>query len=99
MLQKAMERIRILNKTIGFIINLFKNRILKAITSHGLTQNIIAGDGLDQRETISSLLWRIFYNPLLNKIQANDQLGLRLLAKTSPKLCNKFRQNFTMSLL
>ena len=81
MLQKAMERIRIPNKTIGFIINLFKNRILKAITSHGLTQDIIAGDGLDQGESISPILWRIFYDPLLNKIQANDQLEYKLSAK------------------
>ena len=76
-----MERIQIPNKTIGFIINLFKNRILKTITSHGLIQNIIAGDGLDQGETISFLLWRIFYDPLLNKIQANDQLEYKISIK------------------
>ena len=75
MLQKAMERIKIPTKAIKFIINLFKNRVLKAITSYGLTQNIIAGDGLDQGETISPLLWRIFYDPLLHKIQKNNQLG------------------------
>src|SRR5438876_11335026 len=53
MLQKAMERIKIPKKAIEFIIGLFKNRKLKAITSYGLTDEIIAGDGLDQGETIS----------------------------------------------
>ena len=70
-----MERIKIPNKAMAFIINLFKDRILKTITDYGLTQEIIAGDGLDQGETISPLLWRIFYDPLLNKIQKDLQLG------------------------
>src|SRR5438552_5111180 len=69
-----MERIKILKKAIEFIIDLFKNRKLKTITSYGLTDEIIAGDGLDQGETISPLLWRIFYNPLLSKIQNNEEL-------------------------
>ena len=81
MLQKAMKRIKIPNKAINFIINLFKNRTLKAITEYGLTQEIIAGDGLDQGETISPLLWRIFYDPLLNKIQKDPQLGYTMEVK------------------
>ena len=70
-----MERIKIPTNAIEFIINLFKNRVLKVITDFGLTQEIIAGDGLDQGETISPLLWRIFYDPLINKIQNNPELG------------------------
>src|SRR5271170_8231901 len=70
-----MERIKISNKAIIFIINLFKDRILKTITDYSLTQKIIAGDSLDQGETISLLLWKIFYDPLLNKIQKDLQLG------------------------
>ena len=81
MLQKAMERIKIPSKAIKFIINLFRNRVLRAITDYGLTQDIVAGDGLDQGETISPLLWRIFYNPLLHKIQRNSQLGYKMKAK------------------
>ena len=56
MLQKAMQRIKIPDKAIKFIINLFQNRTLKAITEYGLTKEITAGDGLDQGETISPLL-------------------------------------------
>ena len=81
MLQKAMERIKIPDKAIKFIINLFKNRILKTITDYGLTHQIIAGDGLDQGETISPLLWRIFYDPLINKIQNNPKFGYKMSAQ------------------
>ena len=41
----------------------------------GMTEKIVAGDGIDQGETISPLLWRIFYDPLLCEIQNNIQLG------------------------
>ena len=81
LLQKAMERVKIPKKAINFIIGLFKNRKLKAITSFGMTEEITAGDGLDQGETISPLLWRIFYDPLLYKIQNNEELGYTM--KTS----------------
>ena len=86
MLQKAMERIKIPKKAIEFIIGLFKNRKLKAITSYGLTDKTIAEDGLDQGETISPLLWRIFYDPLLSKIQNNKELGYIMETKWQPNL-------------
>ena len=44
------------------------------ITENGLTDTVKAGDDIDQRETISPLLWRIFYNPLLCKIQDDPKL-------------------------
>ena len=75
MLQKVMQRIKISDKAIKFIINLFQNRTLKAITEYGITREITAGDGLDQGKTILPLLWRIFYDPLLHKIQKNTHLG------------------------
>ena len=56
MLQKAMKKIKIPKKTTSFVINLFKNRRLKAITNYRLTEDIVAGDRLDQEETISPLL-------------------------------------------
>ena len=93
MLQKVMERIRIPNKAIDLIINLFKYRVLRAITSHGLTQDIIAGDGLDQGETISPLLWRIFYDTLLNKIQEDTQLGYKMEVNWHPDLnCSQVKE-------
>ena len=86
MLQKAMERIKISKKAIEFIIGLFKNKKLKAITSYGLTDEIIAGDGLNQGEPIFPLLWRIFYDPLLSKIQNNKELGYIMETKWQPNL-------------
>ena len=75
MLSKAMKRIKIPNKAITLIIDLFKDRQLSIILADGLTNPITAGDGLDQGETISPLLWRIFYDPLMCKIQDNKDLG------------------------
>ena len=96
MLQKAMERIKIPSKAIQFIINFFKNRSLKAITEYGLTQEIIAGDGLDQGETISPLLWRIFYDPLLHKIQNNSQLGYKMKVKWRQDLNHPKKKNIKL---
>src|SRR5438876_10359218 len=81
-----MERIKIPKQSIEYIIGLYKNRKLKAITSYGLTDEIIAGDGLDQGETISPLLWRIFYDPLLSKIQNNKELDYIVETKWQPNL-------------
>ena len=86
MLQKAMERIKIPDKAIRFIVNLFENRKLRAITKFGLSQEIKAGDGLDQGETISPLLWRIFYDPLLSKIQNNKKFGYEMETTWQPDL-------------
>ena len=55
-------------KIINIILDLFKNRKLHVIISNGSSPTIIAGDGIDQGETISLLLWRIFYDPLLEQI-------------------------------
>ena len=92
MLQKALERIKVPTKATGFIIGLFKNRRLKAITNYGTTEEIVAGDGIDQGETISPLLWRIFYDPLLNKIQKNTQLGYTMETSWRPDLNSSRRE-------
>ena len=57
MLEKAMQHIKVPPKAISLISNLFKDRELKVITKLGLTDSIQAGDGIDQGETISPLLW------------------------------------------
>jgi ribonuclease HI len=75
MLEKALERIKIPRKIIRLILEPFKERRFRVITRMGLTQQITAKDGIDQGETISPLLWRIFYDPLLCKIQENNEVG------------------------
>jgi len=75
MLKRALQRIKVPTKTIKLILDPFTQRTTRVITNIGLTKEIIAGDGIDQGETISPLLWRIFYDPLLCEIQENHNLG------------------------
>ena len=79
MLERALKRIKIPPKMIKLIIYLFKNREIKAIIENGFTDTIIAKDSIDQEETISPLLWIIFYNPLLTKLNQTPKKTLNLI--------------------
>src|SRR5207237_4516094 len=68
-LRRALQRIKVPTQTIDFVIELFEQRQIRIITAYGLTDVITGHDGIDQGETISPLLWRIFYDPLLCQIQ------------------------------
>ena len=74
-LHVALCRVKLPAKIISFIIELFKGRRVKIITKFGLIEEFEADDGIEQGETISPLVWWIFYNPLLRKIQDNKKLG------------------------
>ncbi|GBC10086.1 hypothetical protein RclHR1_09320007 [Rhizophagus clarus] len=52
-----------------WICNLYKETSIRAITAFGLTDNVIAQDGIDQGDALSPLMWRIFYDPLLVRLQ------------------------------
>src|SRR5208337_2493119 len=80
-LRKALLRIKIPTNAVDWIVNLFNNRRIKIITAHGLSDSFIAADGIDQGEVISPLLWRIFYDPLLSRIQQDTSLGYNMEAK------------------
>ena len=56
MLNKALRRIKIPEKTGSFIINLYENREIEVITTLGNTEKFVADDGIDQKEVISSLV-------------------------------------------
>src|SRR6185295_9140483 len=73
-LELALQRVKIPKRTIKYILNLFHKRQLKIITAYGLTEEITAGDGIDQGEVISPLLWHLFYDPLLERIQEDKSL-------------------------
>src|SRR5260363_88062 len=81
MLEKALQRIKIPQILIKFFINLYKNRHMRVITSYGLMKEFTAEDGIDQREVISPLVWQIFYDPLLERVQRDKNLGF--IAKVS----------------
>ena len=96
MLSKAMKRIKIPEKAIILIIDLFKDRKLSVILDGRLSNHIIAGDGLDQGETLSPLLWRIFYDPLMCKIQDNKNLGYNTECKWQPNLTDSTQENLRL---
>src|SRR5260364_312413 len=87
MLEKALQRIKILQILIKFIINLYKNRRMRVIMSHGLTKEFTAEDGIDQGEVISPLVWQIFYDPLLERVQRDKNLDF--IAKVSNLNANR----------
>jgi len=74
-LRKSLERIRLPTQATDWIINLFQRRSTQVITAFGLSQPLIAQDGINQGEVILPLLWRIFYDPLLSRIQSDPRLG------------------------
>ncbi|GBC09170.1 hypothetical protein RclHR1_08660001 [Rhizophagus clarus] len=87
MLEKAMECIKIPPNFIKIISSLFKNRQNQVITAYRLTDPYDVLIGIDQGEVISSLLWCIYYDPLLCEIEQR-KLGYTLEA---PKIAlNKF---------
>src|SRR5260364_329095 len=74
-LEKALQRIKMTQILIIFIINLYKSRYMRVITSYGLMKEFIAEDRIDQGEVISPLVWHIFYDPLLERVQRDKDLG------------------------
>ncbi len=74
-LKLALQRIKIPVLGQSFILDLFDKRQTRIITALGLTEAITAGDGIEQGEVISPLIWRIFYDPLLIKIKKSARLG------------------------
>ena len=95
-LEWALRRVKIPQRTTKYIMNLFCKRQLKVITTYGLTEEITAGDGIDQGEVISPLIWRLFYDPLLERIQEDNSLGYtveqEILKNTSISCITKHRQ-------
>jgi len=81
-LKLALQRIKIPENTIKYILNLFYKRQLRIITAYSLLEKIIAGDSIDQDEVISPLVWRIFYDPLLERIQEDEKLGYTVEQQT-----------------
>ena len=59
---------------VHLIISIFAPRFNKIFTAHGDTDAYYVLSGIDQGEIISPILWCIYYDPLLCKIQ-NSSLG------------------------
>jgi hypothetical protein len=67
-LEAALERIKISSSIIKTISQCFQNRNNTVITHLGLTDPYEVNNGIDQGDTISPILWRIYYDPLISKI-------------------------------
>src|SRR6185295_13531147 len=81
LLIKTLQRIHIPTSIINLLNYLLNNRQNSVITSIGLTQPYTVQDGIDQGETFSPLLWRIYYDPLIHRIDKTYQ-GYQLKTHT-----------------
>lgn len=68
LLNKALNRIHVPLQLRELLINIFSDRKNQVITSIGKTQQYEVLDGIDQGETLSPILWRIYYDPLIHRI-------------------------------
>src|SRR5947209_10545107 len=79
-LLKSLRRIKMSEKYINLLRNLYTTRWSSIITSHGLTKPHHIEAGLDQGETHAPILWRIFYDSLLCKVNDTaEQTGYQIL--------------------
>ena len=68
-MEAALKRIKMNQTYMDILKDLHCNRTSCIITAHGYTDPYVVQDGLDQGETHSPILWRIFYDPLLCAIK------------------------------
>src|SRR5271170_537265 len=94
MLNLALQRIKIPSFITTIILNLFNNRNNSVITPYGNTTEYSVEDGINQGDTISPLLWRIFYDPLLSKI-SHTHPGYTITSKTCTDLRQGWKLNYT----
>ena len=93
LLKLTLQRIKIPVLGQSFILDLFDKRQTRIITALGLTEAITAGDGIEQGEVISPLIWRIFYDPLLTKIKKSARLGYEMEVSWQEDLTRKRRRS------
>src|SRR6266511_2855467 len=78
-LKSAMLRLRIPPKLVNLILSVFTDCTNAIITEFGFSPNYNVLIGIDQGEVISPLLWTIYYDPLLTRLNRND-IGYELSA-------------------
>src|SRR5207253_10639054 len=77
-MKKTLERIKVPDLIIKFLLNLYNKRKIRVITEYGLTKEFETEDGLDQGEVISPLMWQIFYDPLLYTVYKEENLSYKM---------------------
>ncbi|KAG9284147.1 hypothetical protein G9A89_022921 [Geosiphon pyriformis] len=78
-LRNSLVRIKMCSKFIQFFGGVYGSHTNRIMTNFGLTSGYHVHDGLDQGEVFSSLLWQIFYDPLLCEVKRQESVcGYRL---------------------
>ena len=67
----SLSRLSLPQSIINILSDLLVNRQNEVITNFGLTSPYQVQNGIDQGETITPLLWRIYYDPLISYIHSN----------------------------
>jgi len=70
--EHSLSRLALPPQIINILTNLLANRQNRVITNLGLTSPYQVNNGIDQGETITPLLWRIYYDPLITYIYSNS---------------------------
>jgi hypothetical protein len=79
MLETYMKQIKLPNNFIELIMDVAYNRFNQVIIGKELSEEYYVNDGIDQGETWSPLLWRIFYDPLLVYLEnMKNETGYKL---------------------
>src|SRR6185436_5806206 len=73
LLQMALRRIGMPPDLIELIMNLYTSCSAQVITFYGKTDTFPLTTGIPQGDALSPLLWRIFYDPLLTRIDKRKE--------------------------
>src|ERR1041384_1451923 len=69
--QHSLSQLALPPTIINILTNLLTGRQNEVITNFGLTLSYQVLNGIDQGETITPLLWRIYYDPLISYIHSS----------------------------
>src|SRR3954466_11792402 len=85
MLIRALERLKLPKEFIYFVLNMFISRNNQVFTAFENTDTYKVFSGIDQGEILSPLLWCIYYDPLLYRVQSSD-FGYTMLTRWKPNV-------------
>ena len=92
-----MQRIKLPEPITNLIVNIFANRTNQIITNFGNTESYQVHDGVDQGEMIAPILWRIYYNSLLEEIvQRVKGYGMSALIPSNVKTTIPLQQIYSI---
>ncbi|CAB4420180.1 unnamed protein product [Rhizophagus irregularis] len=79
MLEKSLRRIKLPEKFINLVMEINLNRFNKVLVNNDTTEEYYVQDRIDQGEVWSPILWRIFYDALLARLdEIKDEVGYKL---------------------